>query len=76
MFRSIGRLGDWTARRLSRLGALARLGLGALWAGVTLAAASRAVARIDLFTGVRPMPGDRAPTPTRADTAAGTGTRP
>jgi len=29
-----------------------------------------------LFTGVRPIPGDSAPTPTRADTATGTGTRP
>ncbi|MGH7643974.1 MAG: MlaE family ABC transporter permease [Gemmatimonadales bacterium] len=44
MFRPIGRLGDWTARRLSRLGALARFGFGALRAGVTLTAAGRAVA--------------------------------
>ncbi len=44
MLRPIGRLGDWTARRLSRLGALARFGVGALRAGVTLTAAGRGVA--------------------------------
>lgn len=76
MFRTIGRLGDWTARRLSRLGALARFGFGAVSRQLDHFVEEMSRRPYRLLTGVRPIPGDSAPPPTRADTAAGTGTRP